>query len=241
MLFIDNKYSRIYFRIIEQARTRTLVGYRERHHIIPNCFYKQSNKTGWLDGDPDTLDNLVDLTAREHFICHRLLPKFTEDKAAYKMSFALKRFLFSKNHKDFINSCNYEYIKKFNSEQMKGKPCSPETKEKIRQGNLNRGPDSEEALKNKRAAAARRKGQPRVMSEEWKEKIAEVNKARVWTDESREKLRQHNLGKTNWSQKGIPQEKLTCPHCGLTGGKSAVKHWHFDKCRQAPANQVLAL
>jgi hypothetical protein len=46
----------------------------------------------------------------------------------------------------------------------------------------------------------------------------------------REKLRQHNLGKTN-NTKGVPQERLTCPYCGLVGGKSAMKHWHFEKCK----------
>jgi hypothetical protein len=40
MLFIDNKYSRIYFRLIERARTRTLEGYRERHHIKHRHFNK---------------------------------------------------------------------------------------------------------------------------------------------------------------------------------------------------------
>ena len=47
----------------------------------------------------------------------------------------------------------------------------------------------------------------------------------------KDKLRAHNLGKTNVTQKGIAQSKLTCPHCGLEGGTSAMKHWHFDRCK----------
>ena len=38
--------------------------YKERHHIIPRC-------TGGLDEE----DNLIDLTAKEHFIAHMLLAK----------------------------------------------------------------------------------------------------------------------------------------------------------------------
>jgi hypothetical protein len=55
-------YQRIYNQIIERAQNRKLDGYKERHHIIPKC----------LGGDNDKL-NLVELTAREHFLCHRLL------------------------------------------------------------------------------------------------------------------------------------------------------------------------
>lgn len=38
--------------------------YTERHHIIPRCM-----------GGVDDKSNLVDLTAREHFVAHRLLAK----------------------------------------------------------------------------------------------------------------------------------------------------------------------
>lgn len=53
---------RIYTQLIERAQNRTLKGYTEKHHIIPKC----------LGGNNDK-ENLVELTAREHFLCHRLL------------------------------------------------------------------------------------------------------------------------------------------------------------------------
>ena len=55
-------YKKIHDAIIERARTRILTGYKERHHIIPKCM-----------GGNDSAENLVDLTAREHFIVHLLL------------------------------------------------------------------------------------------------------------------------------------------------------------------------
>jgi len=55
-------YSRIYESIIEKAKTRKLEGYVEKHHIIPKCI-----------GGPDKIENIVELTAREHFLCHLLL------------------------------------------------------------------------------------------------------------------------------------------------------------------------
>jgi len=57
-------YNKIYQQIIERAKARQIDGYNEKHHILPRC----------LGGD-DSRDNLVSLTAREHFIAHLLLVK----------------------------------------------------------------------------------------------------------------------------------------------------------------------
>lgn len=61
---ITMNYERIYNQIIKRAKNRILVGYKETHHIIPRCM-----------GGTNEKDNLVDLTAREHFICHLLLTR----------------------------------------------------------------------------------------------------------------------------------------------------------------------
>lgn len=80
MIFIANRYTRIYFSIIENARLRVLPKdqYKETHHIIPRSM-----------GGDDSSDNLVDLTAREHFICHKLLVRMTQGESKGKMAFAL--------------------------------------------------------------------------------------------------------------------------------------------------------
>jgi hypothetical protein len=229
MIFIDNKYSRVYYDIVNRAAARTLAqgSYKEKHHIVPRSFYSRRSKTGWLSGDSEDPSNLVYLTAKEHFICHMLLYRITEGLARYKMSFALKRFVYAKEHQQHMTSRKYQYIRSANAEQMRGKPCSPETREKIRQGNLKRSPPSLETRAKLSAAAHRRKG----FTPEGLVRVVESNKNRVWTEEMKAKLRAHNLGKTNHSQKGIPQSRLRCPHCGLEGGTSAMKHWHFDRCR----------
>lgn len=227
MVFIDNKYTSIYYRIIERAKSRTLVGYKELHHIIPKSFYIKKSKTGWINGDPEDINNKVFLTAKEHFLCHMLLIKMTTDIGKYKMSFALKRFVYSKKHKEHMNSRKYEYIRILNSTQMKGKPCSPETREKIRQGNLNRPPIKEETRKKLIEAANRRKG----FTEEGRQRVIDAMKTRVVSEVTKQKLRNINLGKPNTAQKGIKQSQLICPYCNKVGGISAMKHWHFDKCK----------
>jgi hypothetical protein len=73
-MYLDNKYTRIYYSIVNRARDRKLIGYIEKHHIIPKSL-----------GGNDSSENLVKLIAREHFICHRLLTKMTEGESKSKM------------------------------------------------------------------------------------------------------------------------------------------------------------
>ena len=76
---LTNKYSKLYHNITSNAKQRIIEGYTELHHIIPQS----------LGGSNDK-DNLVELTAREHFICHWLLIKMTEGDDRSKMLYALK-------------------------------------------------------------------------------------------------------------------------------------------------------
>lgn len=104
MTFLDNKYTKCYFNIVEKASKQILNGYTEKHHIVPKS----------LGGSNDEI-NLVRFTAREHFICHRLLTKMVEGKSKSKMLWALHRMIYQVN-KDQIryipNSRTFEHIKK---------------------------------------------------------------------------------------------------------------------------------
>jgi hypothetical protein len=57
-------YSKHYKLLIENAKTRQINGYAERHHIVPKCL-----------GGTDDKDNLVALTPEEHYVAHQLLVK----------------------------------------------------------------------------------------------------------------------------------------------------------------------
>lgn len=65
-------YQRIYDLIVSQARNRMVVGYTERHHVIPK----------FLNGSDDEA-NIVNLTPREHYICHVLLTKIVPENFKY--------------------------------------------------------------------------------------------------------------------------------------------------------------
>jgi hypothetical protein len=78
-MFIDNKYKSWHDSIIEKAKKKEITGYFERHHIIPKCLGGHNKK-----------DNIVKLTAKEHFIIHMLLCKFTKGNAYHKMLYAFQ-------------------------------------------------------------------------------------------------------------------------------------------------------
>ena len=103
-------YKAVYYRIIEKAKKETelgnrKIGYYEKHHILPKSLGGSNNK-----------ENLVRLTAREHFICHWLLVKMY-DKGTIernKMLCALWRMNNngSKYHEiHYINSRAYEALR----------------------------------------------------------------------------------------------------------------------------------
>ena len=105
----DNKYYKWYNNIILNAKNRINDGYVEIHHIIPKCM-----------GGLDTENNLVNLTAREHYICHWLLTKIVESKKhQFQMLNAFSMmFRDNKNHKR-IYSRNFESLKLICSKRSK--------------------------------------------------------------------------------------------------------------------------
>jgi len=126
-MYLDNKYTIAYNNIVNIAKSRVLVGYGEFHHIIPKCLGGTNNK-----------DNIVRLTAREHFVCHRLLVKMVEGKAVFQMMKAV-HIMTMQNKSQIrykVTSRIFEQIKidaaKATSVLTKGKPKhSAETKKKM--------------------------------------------------------------------------------------------------------------
>jgi hypothetical protein len=114
-------YTRIYNQIIERAQTRKLEGYVEKHHIVPKCI-----------GGLDIKENIVELTAREHFLCHMLLceiyPQENKLKHALFLMAIGKQKVKEKTY--VIGSRVYERLKEEYSAMLAGKKQSQDTKNK---------------------------------------------------------------------------------------------------------------
>lgn len=192
-MYLPNKYTTWYNNIINHATIRTLCSeiYTETHHILPRS----------LGGSNDP-ENLVRLTAREHYICHHLLCYMTTGKSRSKMinAFWMMINVKSKDQDRYIkiNSLSYEQIRIAYSnvarKRMLGHVKSPITLLKLSQSSKRNGGPSE---KTKRAAQQARIGS--VHTEESKQKMsaAKIGKPRGPMSEAhKEAIRQSRLGHT---------------------------------------------
>jgi hypothetical protein len=117
---LTNKYSKTYFAITSNAKQRITEGYTELHHIIPQSMGGSNDK-----------ENLVELSAREHFICHWLLIKMTEGKDRSKMLYALNGMKaenrYQQRYNTKITARVYETYRiehaENHSKTMKGRPA----------------------------------------------------------------------------------------------------------------------
>ena len=94
-------YKKHYDSLIEKRIKNPLSDgvYGEVHHIIPKS-----------EGGTNDKDNLVNLTAREHYIAHMLLARIYNDS---KMWCALNRLIHGNDFKKYnhISSRSYEFLK----------------------------------------------------------------------------------------------------------------------------------
>lgn len=181
--FIDNKYKKIYFKIVDQAsrlnRVKSETHYYENHHILPKSLGGYNDKS-----------NLVLLTAREHYICHWLLINMTEDKSLYLMQHCFWSMNNqNKTGKRYANSKGYEISRRAFSKLNKNKTISSDHKEKNRKAQL--GKKATDTAKEKMRLAKLGKTR-KPHSEETKNKIRQSNTGNVCSEETKKKLSIYN-------------------------------------------------
>jgi len=172
-------YQKIYHQIVERAKNRVLEGYKEKHHIIPKC----------LGGSNDK-NNLVELTAREHFLCHMLLCEIypNENKlrhALFLMAIGKKKI---KEKTYVISSRVYERLKCEYSQMLTGKKQSEETRNKKSKSMIGHS----------------------MYTEEWKQKISKSNTGReiTWGDKISSSLKGRKIDWDRGINKTIIQYDL---------------------------------
>ena len=201
MSFIENKYYRCYLRIIDNAKNRILDkdGYVEKHHILPKSM-----------GGSNKKENIIALTAKEHYVCHVLLTKCTTGYYLKLMRYALGKFIQSnKYQKRNFTARQYQNIRESISLARTGTTFSDESKKKMSNSAKNRIPwnkglkgvivhSKESNLKRSNTL----KGRP--ISEEQKNKISnsKIGKpsgmiGKSHSEETKQKMREAFLRRTN--------------------------------------------
>ena len=195
-MYLQNKYTMCYYSIINRAMSRELSTdlYTEKHHIIPKSL-----------GGSNTLTNIVKLTAREHFVCHLLLPKMLTGINKRSMTFALWSMI-NRDHsvgrlRYKINSRMHESIRvqvaSAASELHKGKIVTAETRDKMSakaKGRVSGFKDKTHTdLSNQKNSAAHNGKRP---SKETVEKILKSRQHYRHSEETKTKISESNKGKT---------------------------------------------
>ena len=208
-MYLQNKYSRVYNSIIERAKSRLTLEYTEKHHIIPRS----------LGGD-DREDNIVRLTPREHFMCHRLLPRMLEGEAKRKMTYALKIMTCDRHGLRFKpSSKTIDYIREQARQSQIGVHLSEERKAKIK------AKRSMQITSDATREKMRKAHTGRIHSEETKLKMSKSARGRIISEEQKEKIREARKNQV------IETIQVTCPHCGKTGGNRIMPRYHFNNCK----------
>lgn len=164
-------YQKIYGDLIAKAQARDVLHeYKETHHIVPRCM-----------GGTNLPSNLVDLTAKEHFIAHLLLAHIYNNSKLWVAVIMMK----GKKGR-YINGRLYEMAKKrratfmLGNQYAKGATIGEKAKEAVRQSNKNRV--FTETMKEKCTFKGKKH------TEEHKEKMRNIMKNRVFSEETRLKM-----------------------------------------------------
>jgi hypothetical protein len=214
---LTNKYSKLYYKITSNAKQRTTEGYTELHHIIPQSMGGSNDK-----------ENLVHLTAREHFICHWLLIKMTEGEDRSKMLYALNGMKaenrYQQRYHTKITARVYEKYRiehaENHSKRMKSKNLVP--------WNKGGGKLTEEQLENVRHAARNRNIDPIKQAEGQQKRIAKMI-GQKRTDETKRLM--------SLASKGIPKGPQSDEHkLAISLGGKGIKKKEGHGSNVAKAN-----
>lgn len=233
MLFIDNKYTRTYYSIIsnaqQQNRIKSNESYFENHHIIPDSL-----------GGTLKADNMVLLTAREHFICHMLLPKMLTGQDKHKMIFGFNQMLrISENqHRHLPKSHQYEYARKELAISLRvlhtGRKHTEESK--LLMSVKKKGiPKSDETKLNMSKSAYNRRDEIANRARE----LGTLKK--LWNDDSFREARSAEVSQRQKVRLSDPKvladqvnrinKMVTCEHCKKTMNLGNHNRWHGDNCK----------
>jgi hypothetical protein len=226
-------YSKIYENLIYNAKINPKSDkYKEWHHIIPKCL-----------GGSDDVDNLVLLSARQHYLAHWLLYKIHRTSALVHAWHSMSRIGIGQEERN-VNSHLFEYCKverrKILSKQYSGegnnffgKKHTEKTKHKLSMIHFGKIYKTPEQIQEWVIAVAKREKTP-----EHKAKIGRRGLTMLQHIDTKEIIRVSltdiRCGDSNWvnPRKIKPEKKYKCDYCDIITTASNLKRWHNENCKE---------
>ena len=184
-------YKKHYDRLIETRkilnRCKGNGNYYERHHVLPKSC-----------GGTNEENNLVLLTAKEHYIAHLLLIQCYDGVMKNKMRYAFAMMLRSnKYHERLYSASQYQRIREELSLGCMGRKLSEETKKKI--GDAGRGKKYSNRKKRIYTDVELKRfsenGKNQIISDKEKERRRLFMLGRKLSDETKNKIREKAIGR----------------------------------------------
>ena len=226
-------YKRIYDNLIETRKDRVATKdmYTETHHIVPSSM-----------GGTNVSENVIRLTAREHFLAHWLLWRIYRNREMSLAFFGMCKWK-SKNHKRYIPSSRVyaegkEALQFYNKETWKN---LSDNEKFLKQSNASHGAWDKMGKEERarRASITSNEGWNRQSSEE---RNIRAKKAWATRRENGSHHRKKGIviseqGRKNISEgqkhaKRPPCKEYVCSECGKVGIGSGMFRWHFDNCKK---------
>jgi hypothetical protein len=227
-------YQKHYNQLIHKAITFPYTGYTEIHHILPRCM-----------GGDNSKENLVRLSAKQHFVAHHLLFKIYGGSKLANAWYAMCRVGRGQEER-LVNAKMFDKVKSKRSELLSveksgelnhffGKKHSDESRARMSAA------QKELRIWEKRSEAhqtALLASQKLPKSAEHKAKIGRkglimlqnvITGEIIRVQETDARVKSHewiNPRKLN------PEPKTKCAHCDVVTTNANLKRWHNDKCKQ---------
>jgi len=243
-MFLQNNYLKEYYDIIQNEKIEDYKSqYCEKHHIIPRCL-----------GGTDKKDNIVYLSAANHFRCHTLLTKFTTGAANGKMWNAVWRMMNKQSHnqdRDYIvTEEEYNYART--------KHAEAQSKRMSKENNPFYGKTHTAETRKRMSEKKKGKTYEEIFGKEFASEMRERRRTettgKVRSQETKEKIRQNKIGKKrdpdlmkaiglkNRGRKASKETiekmkakreagKKICEYCGKACMLTNYKRWHGENCK----------
>lgn len=227
-------YQRIYDSICQRAKNeleqrsfnrQNKLQYYESHHIIPKCLGGHGKYAQWEH------PNIVLLTAKEHFICHRLLCAIYLNNRRLLGALMLMSTPNNK-YKYKVSSRVYSDIRTAYASVLNGVSREPHIKKKIsdKLKGKKTGPPSE-ATRKKLSLAMIGKNKGKTFSREV------IEKRNATLKRIRELNPQYGRSEKNALMlKEVSKKRIVCPHCNKEIQYTTRNRYHFDNCKEHPDN-----